>query len=183
MAITARSYCQEPRSYDQKKTREKKEPGEVISIRRNPVDDHAVAHVHDAIEISGGLGIMRDHDEGLAKILIQAAQHLQHNLGIFCVQVAGWFVGEQNFRIGNDGPSDCDTLLFAAGHLRGLMRKPAIQPEHFGDDIEAVRVESVAMNVLCNGDITSRSQRRKQIKTLKNKTDFAAPQLRAFGIT
>src|SRR5271154_610971 len=68
--ITATSYCHDPRSYDQKNVRESICPRLAISIRRNAVDDHAVTHVHHAVEIRRRLWVMRDHHDGLSQVLV-----------------------------------------------------------------------------------------------------------------
>jgi hypothetical protein len=85
-----------------------------MSVRRHSVDDDPVAHVHDAVEIGGGFGIVRDHDDGLAKILIELAEHLQNHFRIFRVQISGGLVGKEDFRFIDDGPGDRDALLLAA---------------------------------------------------------------------
>src|SRR5437868_11863752 len=154
-----------------------------MSISRDSVYDHAIAHVYNAIEISGGLWIMRNHHDGLAKIFIQPTQHLEHDVGIFCIQITSWFVGKQDFWVSDNGASDGDALLFAPGHFGGLVTETAFESEHFCDYVEAVGIETVTVNVLCNGDIAASGERGKQVETLKNKSDFAAAQLGPFGIT
>src|ERR1700688_493153 len=76
MTATAMSYCQVPRSYDQKNARERICPRLAMLIRWNAVDDDAVTHVHDAIEIDDGFGIVGDHDDGLAQFFVELAKHL-----------------------------------------------------------------------------------------------------------
>src|SRR5256885_4466825 len=49
------------------------------SVRRNTVDNHAITHVHHAIEVSHRFGVMRDHYDGLPKIFVELPQHLQHD--------------------------------------------------------------------------------------------------------
>jgi hypothetical protein len=48
-----------------------------ISVRRDAVDDDAVAHVDDAIEVHYGLRVVSDHDDGLAEVLVEAAKHFE----------------------------------------------------------------------------------------------------------
>ena len=59
--------------------------------------------MYDAVKVSGGFGIVRNHHDGLAEILVQPSKHLQHNFGIFRIEVAGGLVGKQDFRLVNDG--------------------------------------------------------------------------------
>ncbi len=42
--------------------------------------DQAIAHMNDTVADFGCLGIMRDHQHGLAKLLVGVAQHLQHDI-------------------------------------------------------------------------------------------------------
>src|SRR5436309_6321526 len=60
--------------------------------------------------------------------------------------------------------------------------KEARQSKHLRYDIKAVRVESVAMNKLRNGDIALGRQRGEQIESLKYKADFVAAQFGARGV-
>src|SRR5580700_7343699 len=59
--MTARSYGQVPRSYDQKNVLERICPRLAILIRRHPIHYDAVAHVYDTVEIGGGFGVVGDH--------------------------------------------------------------------------------------------------------------------------
>src|SRR6266851_2036784 len=180
--MTATSYCHVPRSYDQKNVRERIWPRLAISIRRHSVDDNSVAHVNNAVEIGGCFRVVRDHDDGLAQIFIQLPQHLQHDFRVFRIQVSCGFIGEENLRLIDDRPRDGHALLLTAGKLRGLVMKTSRQTEHLRYDIEAVRVESVAMNKLRDGDIALGRQGGEQIETLKDEADFVAAQFGARGV-
>ena len=67
-------------------------------IRWNAVDDDAVTHVHHAIKIDDGFGVVGDHDDGLAQLFVELAKHLQHDFGILGIEIAGGLIGEKNFR-------------------------------------------------------------------------------------
>src|SRR4030095_4013230 len=157
-------------------------PGEAMSVRRNAVDDHTITHVDDTIEIGGGFGIVGDHHDGLAQILVQATKHFQDDLGILGVQVAGGFIGKKNFRFVDDGAGDGHTLLFTSRHFGGLMREPAFEAEHFGYDVKTVWIEAIAVNVLCDRDVAPGGECREEIETLKDESDFASAELGALGI-
>src|SRR5690349_21951323 len=103
MPMTARSYCHEPRSNCQKKILERICPLSGMSVRRNSVYDHAISHVNDPIEVSNRLGIVRNHDNCLAQILVQLPQHLENDVGVFCVEIAGRFIGEEYLGLVDDG--------------------------------------------------------------------------------
>src|SRR5580700_10208135 len=83
MRMTAASYCHVPRSYAQKNVFDRICPKLAISVRRNSVDNHAVAHVHHAVKIRGCFGIVRNHDDCLAQVFVELPQHLQYDLGVF----------------------------------------------------------------------------------------------------
>ena len=124
-----------------------------MSVRRDAVYDDAIAHVNDAVEIHRGLGIVRDHHDRLAQILVQAPEHFQHDFGILGVEIARGFVGKQNLWLIDDGARDGDALLLSAGHLRRPVVKTPFEPEHLGDNVKAVRIEAVAVDVLRDGDV------------------------------
>ena len=84
----------------------------------------AVAHVQDAAGDRSRLGIVRNHQRGLAQFPIRPQQHVQHGIGVLRIQVAGWLVGQHNRRPRNQRPRDRHALLFAAAQLRG----PVLQP-------------------------------------------------------
>ena len=50
------------------------------------------------------------------------------------------------------------------------------------DDLEAVRIETVAVNMLRDGDVAARVQRRQQIEPLKHEADLVAAQLGALRV-
>ena len=60
--------------------------------------------------------------------------------------------------------------------------KTSCQAKHLGYDIEAMRVETIAMNKLGDGDIPFGRQSGKQIETLKDEADFVAAQFGAGGV-
>src|SRR5579859_5161207 len=153
-----------------------------MSVRRNPIHDNTITHVHDTVEVGGGLGVVGDHDDGLAEVFVQAAQHFEDDFGILGVEVAGGLVSEQDFRFVDDGASDSDALLFAAGHFGWLMCEAAFEAEHLCDNVEAMGIEAVAMNILSDGDIALGGQRGEEIKALKDEADLAAAELGALGV-
>src|SRR5271163_4424532 len=58
----------------------------------------------------------------------------------------------------------------------------AYQAEHLGGYVEAMRIESVAMNILRDGDVAFGGERGQQIKTLEDEADFVAAELGTLGI-
>ena len=61
---------------------------------------------------------MSDHDNGVAFAV--DALKLFHNDGRRVrVEVSGWLVGKDNFRVGDDGAGNCSALLLTARELEG----------------------------------------------------------------
>jgi hypothetical protein len=56
------------------------------------------------------------------------------------------------------------------------------ETQHFCDYVEAVGVEAISVNELRDGDVAFGAQRRKQIETLEDETDFVATEPGALGI-
>ena len=53
---------------------------------------------------------------------------------------------------------------------------------HLSDDLEAMGIEAVAMNVLRDGDVSLGGESGKKIEALEDETDFVAAQFGALGI-
>lgn len=153
-----------------------------MSVCRNAVDDDAIAHVHDAVEVGRGFGVVGNHDDGLAEVLVQAAKHFQNDFGVFGVKVSGGLVGEEDFGLVDDGAGDRDALLFTTGKFSGAVIEAFFDAEHPRDDLEAVRIEAVAMNVLRDGDISLGSEGRKKVEALEDESDFVTAQLGTLGV-
>src|SRR5579864_9193313 len=115
-----------------------------MSVDGSAVDDEAVAHVQDAMSIRGRFRIMRDHHDGLAQIPIELAKEAENALGTFRVEIARGLVRENDFRLADNGASESDALLFAAGKLRRLVLQAFAEAKQIGDHVKAVRVEAVS---------------------------------------
>src|SRR5271155_1012626 len=147
-----------------------------MSVNRGTVHNFAITHVQDAMPVSGGFGIVRDHDDGLAEILIELAEQAEDGFGAFGIEVAGRLIGQDDFWFADDSASQRDALLFATGKLGRLVLEAAAQAEKVRDDLEAVRIESISVNVLGQSDVVVRVESGEQIKTLKDEADFVATQ-------
>ena len=94
-----------------------------------------------------------------------------------CVQVSGRLVRQDNFRFVDDGARDGHALLLSAGQFRRPVLQAVGEAEHLGDDLKAVRIEAVAVNVLRDGDIAAGVERRQKVESLKYEADLESPQL------
>src|SRR5215470_10777929 len=116
-----------------------------MSVCGSAVHDLAIAHMKDSMAVRGGLRIMRDHHNCLPEILIELAQKRKNILGAFRVEISGGLVGEDDLRLGDDGARDGHALLLPAGKLRGEVMEAVAESEKFDGELEAVRVETVAV--------------------------------------
>ena len=68
--------------------------------------------MQDAAGHGGGLGVVRDHQRGLAEFAVGADQHVEHGLGVFGVEIAGGFVGQIYESAHSSGPTYTAFALF-----------------------------------------------------------------------
>src|SRR5271168_4013064 len=92
-----------------------------MSVNRRTVHNLAVTHVQDAMPVGGGFGIVRDHDDGLAEVLIELTEQAEDGFGAFGIEVASGFIGQDDFWFADDSASERDALLFATGKLGRLV--------------------------------------------------------------
>jgi hypothetical protein len=153
-----------------------------MSVNRGTVHNLAVTHVQDAMAVGGGFGIVRDHDDGLAEILIELAEQTKDSFGAFRIEVAGGLIRQDDLWFADDGARQRYALLFTAGKLGGFVLQTAAQAEEIGNDLKAVGIESISVNVLGQSDVVVGIESGKQIETLKDEADFVAAQQSARGV-
>ena len=123
--------------------------------------------------------IVRDHDDRDA-LVVQRPEQLHDLCAGLAVQCAGRFVGEQNFRIIDNGARNGDTLTLTAGKLVGLEIHAVAEPDAFqraNGTLAALlfrhaRVEQGERNVF-DGALP-----RQQVEALKNEADGMQANLR-----
>ena len=145
--------------------------------------DLAIAHVHDAVAIRGGFGIVRNHQHGLPQILVRLAQHVENDVRAFRSQVAGGLVGEHDRGAVDKSAGQRDSLLLAAGEFVRPVLQPFGDAQHPGDLLQERGIgRSQAGNVAGNLDVRARAECGQKIKFLENETDLAFAQSRALAI-
>ena len=65
-----------------------------------------------------------------AAVMFDVLEHLEDDLRVFGVQVAGRFVGQQNRGLVDDGPCQRHPLLLASGELGGLVGQLVFQTQN-----------------------------------------------------
>jgi hypothetical protein len=104
-----------------------------LSADRPPLrrrHQHALFKVDQAPGARGGLGVVRDHHDGLAEFAVQLVQQVQHLGGGGAVEVAGGLVGDDQRRVGHQCAGDGHALLLAAGELVGVVVGAVGQADH-----------------------------------------------------
>ena len=76
-----------------------------------PSNDPAISHVNRSSGVGCGFLIMGDHENSLAKLLIEPTQEFQDRRCILAVKIAGRFVSQQDRRVVDKSPRYGYTLL------------------------------------------------------------------------
>ena len=78
--------------------------------------DLAVEHMNDAGGVGGEIGIMSNHNYGVA-FGVEGAEFFHDDVGRAAVKVTGGLVGEDDGWVGDEGSGNGDALLLAAREL------------------------------------------------------------------
>ena len=78
--------------------------------------NRAVDHMKDTGGILGESWVVGDHNNSITG-LVNTMKFLHDGFGTFGIETAGRLIGENNFRIGDQGAGDSDALLLATGKL------------------------------------------------------------------
>src|SRR5882762_8065985 len=142
-----------------------------------------IAHVNNLVAVSGSLGVVGNHQDGLAEFTIGLAQHTQHDLRVPGIEITGGLIREHNRGLIDQRPGQCHTLLFSPGKLGGPVNEARAEPKQVGDAGEVSRIKiAIAGDVASDFDVGARVKRGQQVEFLKDETDFSLAHLSAFGI-
>jgi len=81
----------------------------------------AVAEAEDAVAAAGELKVVGYEDAGESVFAVEALEEGEDAFGGLGVEIAGGFVGQQEFGLGDEGAGYGEALLFPAGELAGAM--------------------------------------------------------------
>ena len=99
------------------------------AIRRGVVPgEAAVFDVEGSPGPGGGGGVVGDQQDR-STVVREGGEVIENDGGIFLVEVAGGFVGEQDFRVVEQGPREGGALSLAGAQFRRSMREAIGQPE------------------------------------------------------
>ena len=152
-----------------------------VQLRRNHL---TVAEVQDAIAVAGRLGVVGNHQHGLAQFPIGALQHIQYHVGILRIQISCWLVGEHDRRFIDEGACQGDPLLFAAAQFAGAVIQALVDAEQLGDvaEVLVIVVGALPGNVEGNLDIVAGGEGWQQVELLEDEADFTPPQMCPLGV-
>ena len=144
----------------------------------------AVAHVQDAIGDRSSLRVVRDHQHSLVELAAGGAQHGKNGVRVLGVEVAGGLIGQDDGGSGDEGASDGDALLFAAGEFVWAMIQTAADTEEIGEVREERTVEwnFAAGDLVRDFDVAHGGEGWKEVKALKDKAYFGFAQARAGAV-
>src|SRR5690349_19171760 len=122
--------------------------------------------LNPTITKTGDHRVMGDHDNGAA-LIVKFPQKPKNNLFVGGVQVARGFIGENDFGIVDEGASDCNSLLFAAGELGGEV-VGAIFESDTRQRFSRLPLVGHAMKILRQHDVFYRRQIWYEMELLKD---------------
>ena len=140
------------------------------------VDDLPVGEEDHPVGVGGGVGVVGDHDDGLAELAHRVAQETEHLGAGAGVEVAGRLVGEDDLGPGDQGPGAGDPLLLAAGQLAGPVPEPVAQADGVDDRVEPVLVGLAPGDGQRQQDVLLRGQRGQQVELLEDEADLVPAQ-------
>ena len=142
-----------------------------------PSKDPAISHVNRSSGVSCGFLIMGDHENSLAKLLIEPTQEFQDRRCILAVEIAGRFVSQQDCRIVDKSPCYGYTLLLTSRERPGLVFHPIGNPQDIEDLIKLWAEMSASIpDVLNNSNIVFCAERWQQVVLLEHKTHGCFPE-------
>ena len=136
----------------------------------------AVAQNQNAVRHGRGGFRVRDHDRGRAGRLALRAEQAEHVVRGIGIEVAGGFVGENQFRAMHKRARNRDALQFAAGELPWEIVAATAQTDRREHIERAGRRQIVEQQR--QGDILRERQMRQHVKRLKHEPEFLPTQAR-----
>ena len=122
---------------------------------------------------------MGDEKHRRADAIDQIEKGVEGDGGTFGIEIAGWFVGQQQTRARGESAGDGDALLLAARQLARIMPRARGESDG-GQGLGGARFGLVAPRQFeRQGDIFERGESRHQMKMLKDDADLLAAQRRA----
>ena len=125
---------------------------------------------------------MGDDHERLLKLAVHFLQHSKHHPGVFRIQVSRRLVRQNDFRVTDQCPGNSDSLLLPPGERRRFLLQLVLDLQRLDNLIKPMRVESIPLDMLCDGNVPTGRERGKQVESLKNKSDLVATEASAITV-
>src|SRR5271157_2679271 len=138
-------------------------------------DDSTIAHVDNAVAIGCGFRIVGDHQHRLAQFLVGLPQHVQHNLGILGVKIAGGLVSQHDGGFVHQRAGQRYALLLTAAHLGRAMLEAIVNAQQPSDAVDVGALTSpvtLPCNIAGDGNVAFGGQGREQIELLEDESDL-----------
>lgn len=119
---------------------------------------------------------MGDHHDGLAVVVHAAPQESEHLRAAAGVEVARWFIGENDRGPAGHRAGTRHTLLLATGQLAGLVIQARTQPHGVDDGVEPLLIGFCPGDVQRKSDVLLGVERRDEVEALEHESDLIAPK-------
>ena len=139
------------------------------------LSDLALLQMDDAVGELFDLATVGDEHDGAA-VAVESAHLLQHDVGIFVIQIAGWFVSQHYWGIIDEGAREGDALFFAGTELGRSVMAALGQTQvfqHFIDSGVAIRFGGVGAGQFYVFDDV---EVRHEVEHLKDEADGLGPE-------
>jgi len=117
-----------------------------------------------------------NHHNSLPELCTGALDKPQHLGAGLAIKVAGWLVGQNNSRFGNQGAGDSHTLLLAAGKIVRHIFQFIFQPQQVNDLVQKLLIHRVPVQLHRQDDVLIHIQDRNKVIVLEDKADVAAAE-------
>lgn len=101
---------------------------------------------------------------------VEFEKHVDNRSARFVVEVAGRFVGEEDFRAVDEGAGQGHALLLAAGELRRVVSGAVAEPDAGEDFVGSLLRAAHAAQFERHEDVFQRGQRGKELETLEDES-------------
>lgn len=102
------------------------------------VHDSSILNLNDVIGQRGDVLIVSDDDQGDLSFLMNGFEQFDNLAAGLRVEIAGRFVSQNDFRIGDEGATDGGALLLASGDFVGTVFGSLCQVEFFEKDFDGL---------------------------------------------
>jgi acyl-CoA thioesterase-1 len=139
------------------------------------LNEAAAFELDDATGFAGEIEIMSDQDESCAGGGVEVEEEVDDAVAGFVIKIAGGFVGKENFGAIEEGASESDTLLLAAGELGGVMVETFGEADLFEETGGEIADTALTAEFERNHDILDGGESGEKLEVLEHEADrFAA---------